>query len=84
MIKAIPLSKAFIVLACLLLTGRSAFSGPPVTMLGGPNRIDSGVVVRWNALAYEIAFAEDQFFTFKGHRACSMMHLAIHASIVPV
>lgn len=87
MIKATPLTKAFTVVACLLLTVGSGSSGPLVTMLAGPNRIDGGIVVRWNALAYEIAFAEDQFFTFKGHRAFSMMHLAIHDalnSVVPV
>lgn len=54
--------------------------------LGRP-QLDPGVVVAWNELAYEIALAEDQFLTFKGHRAFSMMHLAMHDalnSIVPV
>ena len=36
------------------------------------------VVSAWNEIAYEIAYAEDSFFTFKGHRAFSMMHLAMH------
>jgi hypothetical protein len=47
----------------------------------------SDVVVSWNSLAYELAFAEDQFLTFKGQRALAMMHLAMHDSlntIVPI
>jgi hypothetical protein len=50
-------------------------------------RTDASLVTAWNELAYDIAFAEDQFFTFKGHRAFAMMHLAVHDalnSIVPV
>jgi hypothetical protein len=45
------------------------------------------VVVAWNLRAYEIAFAEDQFLTFKGVRALAMMHIAMHDSlngIIPV
>ena len=48
---------------------------------------DAGVVVAWSRKAYEIAFAEDQFLTFKGHRAFAMMHLAMHDAlnaVVPV
>ena len=47
----------------------------------------TGVIASWNAMAYEIAFAEDQFHTFKGQRALAMMHIAMHDalnSIVPV
>jgi hypothetical protein len=47
----------------------------------------SDVIVAWNGLAHDIAFAEDQFLTFKGQRAMAMMHLAMHDalnSIVPV
>jgi hypothetical protein len=46
----------------------------------------ASVVIAWNARAYEVAFAEDQFLTFKGQRALAMMHLAMHDalnSIVP-
>jgi hypothetical protein len=53
----------------------------------GPSKLDADLVAAWNELAYDIAFGEDQFLTFKGHRAFSMMHLAIHDalnSIVPV
>jgi hypothetical protein len=47
----------------------------------------SAVVVAWSRLAYDVAFAEDQFLTFKGHRALAMMHLAMHDAlnaVVPV
>jgi hypothetical protein len=47
----------------------------------------SDVIVAWNELAHDIAFAEDQFLTFKGQRAMAMMHLAMHDalnSIVPM
>lgn len=39
------------------------------------------IIVQWNALAYEIAFAHDQFTTFKGQRALAMMHLAQHDAL---
>ncbi len=45
------------------------------------------VIVDWNQTAYDIAFAEDQFLTFKGQRALAMMHVAMHDAlnaIVPV
>jgi hypothetical protein len=46
----------------------------------------TGVITAWNELAHDIAFAEDQFLTFKGQRALAMVHLAMHDalnSIVP-
>ena len=48
------------------------------------NGVDSAagradVVVRWNELAHDIAFAADQFRTLKCQRALAVMHLAIHA-----
>ncbi|MEP0546514.1 MAG: vanadium-dependent haloperoxidase [Rhodothermales bacterium] len=42
---------------------------------------EESVVAAWNEVAYEIAYAEDSFFTFKGHRAFSMMHLAMHDAL---
>jgi len=48
---------------------------------------DGAVVVGWSLRAYEVAFGEDQFLTFKGHRAFAMMHLAMHDAlnaVVPV
>lgn len=45
------------------------------------------VIVAWNGLAGDLAFAEDRFLTFKGQRALAMMHLAMHDAlnaIIPV
>jgi hypothetical protein len=52
-----------------------------------PSHLRSDVIVAWNSLAHDLAFAEDQFLTFKGQRALAMMHLAMHDAlnaIVPV
>lgn len=49
-------------------------------VVGAPAR-DGETVARWNELAYDIAFAEDSFRTFKGHRAFAMMHLAMHDAV---
>jgi hypothetical protein len=43
----------------------------------GPATIATG----WNQLLQDIAFAEDQFLTFKGVRALAMMHIAQHDAI---
>jgi hypothetical protein len=43
--------------------------------------VDNDLALAWNELAQDIAFAEDQFLTFKGVRALSMMHLAMHDSL---
>jgi hypothetical protein len=53
----------------------------------GPGHLRSDVIVSWNMLAHDIAFAEDQFLTFKGQRALAMMHLAMHDAlntIIPI
>ena len=42
---------------------------------------DPKLAVAWNQIAYDIAFAEDQFLTFKGHRAHAMMHIAMHDAL---
>src|SRR5262245_9002889 len=39
------------------------------------------LVVAWNQVVNEIAYAEDQFFTFKGVRAHAMMHVAMHDAL---
>jgi hypothetical protein len=39
------------------------------------------VIVSWNSVAHDLAFAEDQFLTFKGQRALAMMHLAMHDAL---
>lgn len=59
-----------VLLALALLGGRWSHASP---------RAD--VVVAWNELAYEIAFAEDRFLTFKGQRALALMHLAMHDAL---
>ncbi len=69
--KASPLSLFGVALA-LLWQGASASA----------HALDEeSVVAAWNEVAYEIAYAEDSFFTFKGHRAFSMMHLAMHDAL---
>jgi hypothetical protein len=42
---------------------------------------DPAITVQWNAILSEIAFAEDQFQTFKGVRAYAMMHIAMHDAL---
>ena len=84
---------------CMLLGGSVPVAAQPgygeaasieaVLLRHGVGSIGSGrrVISAWNELAYDIAFAEDQFLTFKGQRALAMMHLAMHDavnSIVPV
>src|SRR5262245_45948972 len=52
-----------------------------------PADLSPDVIVSWNRLGHDLAFAEDQFLTFKGQRALAMMHLAVHDAlnaIVPV
>jgi hypothetical protein len=41
----------------------------------------ASVVVDWNRKAHEIAFAKDQFLTFKGPRAFAMTHIAQHDAL---
>jgi PAP2 superfamily len=43
--------------------------------------LDPVLVVEWNQTVYDLAFAEDQFDSFKGHRAFAMMHIAIHDAL---
>jgi hypothetical protein len=42
---------------------------------------DSAVVLAWSKKSHDIAFAEDEFLTFKGHRAFAMMHIAMHDAL---
>ncbi len=72
-----------------------AAQGPPETSLDKTRRredaalaqlraafsVDPELVVAWNRTVNEIAFAEDQFFTFKGVRAHAMMHIAMHDAL---
>ncbi len=84
---------------CLMLGGSVPVAGQSVDEETAPieavlqrdgiGAVGSGrhVVAAWNELAHDIAFAEDQFLTFKGQRALAIMHLAMHDavnSVVPV
>jgi hypothetical protein len=44
-------------------------------------RVDPALAVAWNQIVNDIAFAEDQFLTFKGDRAYAMTHIAIHDAL---
>ncbi|HEX6309620.1 MAG TPA: vanadium-dependent haloperoxidase [Longimicrobiales bacterium] len=46
-----------------------------------PEGPDAGVAVTWNELGWEVAYAEDQFLTFKGQRALALMNLAMHDAL---
>ncbi|HEX6133297.1 MAG TPA: vanadium-dependent haloperoxidase [Longimicrobiales bacterium] len=39
------------------------------------------VAAAWNERAWEIAYAEDQFLTFRGQRALALMNLAMHDAL---
>jgi hypothetical protein len=58
-------------------------SGQPMDRAAAPHAGPAGpaLAVTWNRTVNEIAFAEDQFFTFKGVRAHAMMHIAIHDAL---
>lgn len=47
----------------------------------GAPEADADVLLDWNRIAYEIAYAEDRFLTFKGQRALAMMNLAMHDAL---
>jgi hypothetical protein len=49
--------------------------------LAQPGRVDPALAVAWNRIVNDIAFAEDQFNTFKGDRAYAMAHIAIHDAL---
>ncbi len=61
----------------------TAQAAPPLPVFDreGPAREDGSAAIAWNELAYQLAFAEDKFLTFKGHRAFALMHLAMHDAL---
>jgi hypothetical protein len=69
---------AVAIAACVLSTAAEPEQGfaPRAAAISDPR-----LATAWNQTVYEIAFAEDEFFTFKGHRAHAMMHLAIHDAL---
>jgi membrane-associated phospholipid phosphatase len=66
---------------------KSLFSLPCATLVGCVSLAacertnDADVVVEWNERVLDIARAEDKFFTLKGVRTASMMHLAMHDAL---
>jgi hypothetical protein len=71
-----------VVTALVSLTVITGTGVPPIVAGDSPNHgADGGLVVAWNEAAYDLAFAEDQFLTFKGVRALAMMHIAVHDAL---
>ena len=62
-------------LACQTTSQKTSHAGKPHLQL--PNH----VILQANELAYTIAYEHDQFYTFIGVRALSMLHLAIHDAL---
>ncbi len=44
-------------------------------------KVDNEVVIAWNNIAYNIAYKHDQFYSFTGVRALSMVHIAMHDAL---
>ncbi len=42
---------------------------------------DNRVIIDWNNTAYTIAFKHDQFYSFTGVRALTLVHIAIHDAL---
>ncbi len=70
-------------LGCLLVVADfpGSFAAPQQISDSHETKLAGDVIVQWNQLAYESAFAEDQFSTFKGQRAIAMVHLAQHDAL---
>lgn len=52
-----------------------------------PDEFGPELAVEWSEMAYDIAYAEDRFLTYKGQRVIALMHLAMHDAlhaVVPV
>ena len=56
-------------------------SSPTENLRVVDRRLGPDLAVEWSQTAYDIAYAEDQFLTFKGQRAIAMMHLAMHDAL---
>lgn len=64
-------------LLMVLLVAASCLASIEARAGGGAAQI----VIDWNERAYDSAFTEDQFKTFKGQRALAMLHLAQHDAL---
>lgn len=76
------------VIACATVTLTAAIApscetqSAPTESLGTVDRrLGADLAIDWSQTAYDIAYAEDQFLTFKGQRAIAMMHLAMHDAL---
>ena len=67
---------------CLVVAGILvlSLSGRAAPARGAPD-VPADAIAAWNRLAHDIAFAEDQFLTFKGQRGLAMMQLAMHDAL---
>ncbi len=43
--------------------------------------VDNEVVIAWNNISYNIAHKHDQFYSFTGVRALTMVHIAVHDAL---
>lgn len=75
-----PLAAPIALALCLIAAGADAARAEPAPGGVAPDGV-APVVVEWNQKANEIAFAEDQFLTFKGVRAHAMTHIAQHDAL---
>src|SRR6476660_158353 len=68
-------------LAALAAEQQQNSARPEDRVLAAMGPMNPAVAVAWNQTAYEIVFAEDQFFRFTGHLALAMTHVAIHDAL---
>jgi hypothetical protein len=83
--RSLDLAAAVVAGIVAIWASGSALAGQPADedCQKGSGRPCAGVavVVAWNQRAYQIGFLEDQFLTFKTHRAYTLMHLAMHDAL---
>ena len=65
----------------LLISALMGIWSTPAGAGGDRSSRPAPIVIEWNLLVNELAFAEDQFLTFKGARADAMMHIAQHDAL---
>jgi hypothetical protein len=65
----------------LLIGALMGIWSTPAGAVGDRSPRPAAIVIEWNQLVNELAFAEDQFLTFKGARADAMMHIAQHDAL---
>ncbi|MGH3012834.1 MAG: vanadium-dependent haloperoxidase [Gaiellaceae bacterium] len=65
----------------LLIGALMGIWSTPAGAWGDRSSRPAAIVIDWNQLVNELAFAEDQSLTFKGARAGAMMHIAQHDAL---